>query len=119
MIGIAAFIFVLVAPFYVYKNAKQNGHNAILWTMISVVAGFGVQILIPLILGFIIAVYYAMKGYSETAINDAIQGPGTIIGLIALIVSIVGVLSIMKKVNTIPEEAFLTTQPPPPPPNFN
>jgi F0F1-type ATP synthase assembly protein I len=118
MIGIAAFLFVLVAPFFVYKNAKQNGHNAVLWTIISIVAGLGVQFFIPLMIGMTIAIYWSIKGYSEDEITAAFQGPGTIIGIISLIVSIVGVLAVMKKVNTIPEEAFLTVQPPPPPPTF-
>jgi cytochrome bd-type quinol oxidase subunit 2 len=115
MIGIAAFLFVLAAPFFIYKNAKQNGHNAILWTIISIVAGVGVQFFIPLMIGMTIGIYWALKGYSEDEITAAVKGPATIIGIISLIASIVGVLAIMKKVNTIPEEAFLTVQPPPPP----
>jgi purine-cytosine permease-like protein len=115
MIGIAAFIFVLVAPFYVYKNAKQNGHNTVLWTIISIVAGIGVQIVIPMIVGITIAIYWTLKGYSDDEIDIAIQGPGRIVGIVSMIASVAGVVFVMKKVNTIPEEAFLTVQPPPPP----
>jgi hypothetical protein len=115
MIGIAAFLFVLAAPFFVYKNAKQNGHNAVLWTIISIVAGLGVQIILPFVIIVLIGIIWTITGSNQTETQEAMQSISFPMGFIALFISIIGVLAVMKKVNTIPDEAFLTVQPPPPP----
>ncbi len=120
MIGIAAFIFILVAPIFVYRSAKQNGHNAILWTIISVVVGFGIQIIVPLIIGLIVGIVLAAKGASQTDIQESSAMTALyVIGFVSVILSVVGVLTIMKKVNTVNESVFDKQLPPPPPPTFN
>jgi hypothetical protein len=118
MLGIFGLIFIIVAPFIIYKNAKQNGHNAIFWTLLGVAAGLGVQIVIPLVFGFVYAIVKVAQGSSEDEIQKAIEGPSLIIGIACLILSVVGVLLIMSRVNRIHEEKSFIN-PPPPPTDFN
>jgi hypothetical protein len=118
MLGILGLIFVIVAPFLVYRTAKQNGHNVVFWTIISVIVGVGVQIILPAVIGFTLGMVWALKGSTIKEIEDAISTPANIIGIIALILSVIGILAVMKKVGSIHEKAFEKNQPPPPP-NFN
>jgi len=118
MLGIFGLIFVIVAPFFIYRSAKQNERNAIFWAVLALVVGLGIQIVLPLLVGMIIAIVMFAQGSSEAEIQSAIEGPAIIIGIFSLVFSVVGVLWIMKHVNTIPEqESFIS--PPPPPNDFN
>lgn len=118
MLTILGLVLVVVSTILIYRSAKQNGHNAILWTAISALAGVGLQLIIPIIAGIIIAAFGISAGKSLAQIQDEMIGPGIVIGIICLILNIVVVILIIKKISLIAEEKPVTP-PPPPPPNFN
>lgn len=118
MIGILGLIFVIVAPIFVYRNARQNGHNAVLWTLLAICIGVGFQVIIPLLIGFALGVIWVNQGYTAAEIQASLETPSIILGVTSLILSIGGILLIMRHVNTIRDikEDYPT---PPAPPNFN
>lgn len=118
MIGILGLIFAIVAPFFVYRNARQNGHNPVLWMLLALVAGVGLQLVIPLTIGILLGVIWIRQGYSAEEIQQSIQAPSSIFGVISLILSVTGIFLIMRNVNIVRD--LPTTYPTPPePPDFN
>ncbi len=118
MLGIFGLIFAIVAPFFIYRTAKQNGRNAIFRALLTLVVGVGIQIVIPLLIGVVIALVMFAQGFSEYQIQQAVQPYTLIIGILCLVLSIVGIFLIMNQVNKVPtEESFIN--PPAPPTNFN
>ena len=115
IIGILGLVFVIVAAIYTYRTAKSNGHNAVLWTLAAVAAGFGVQIILPLLIGIILTVYWLATGRSVEEVQTLIETPGNIIGIICLFASIVGVVLILRRVSLIREDDAPL---PPPSPEF-
>jgi uncharacterized oligopeptide transporter (OPT) family protein len=118
MVGILGFIFVIVAPLFVYRSARQNGHNTIFWTLLAFGVGIGLQIIMPLLIGIVLSVIWMSQGRSAAEIEQSLQTPAMIIGLISLALSVGGILLIMRRVNNVrdTDESYL---PPPSPPNFN
>lgn len=107
MIG---YIFLIIAVIFVYRTAKQNGYNAIVWTFISIAVFFGAQIIVSVIVGIIVGI---ASGDLSVTTFETYSFP---IGLISLAAGIGGVLLILRHVNQTPEEK---TEVLPPPPNFD
>lgn len=118
MPGILGLVFAIAAPFFVYRNAKQNGHNPILWTLLAFAVGIGLQIIPPLFVGIVLGVVWVSQGRSAEEIQQSLQTPAVITSVVSLALSVAGVLLIMRHVNTVRDndESYL---PPPSPPNFN
>ena len=106
-------IFVIIAAVFVYRTARDNGYNALLWTVIAVVAFLGVQFLIGVLFGVIVYIGNMAWGWPLSVINDY----SFIVGLVALVPSIGAVLLILRHVNTIKDDEPVNS-PPPPPPTF-
>ncbi|MGI9034528.1 MAG: hypothetical protein ACR2GD_00685 [Pyrinomonadaceae bacterium] len=117
MLGIIGLVVIIVAPFFIYRNAKQNGHNPILWAALAFGAGIGLQIILPLLIGIVWGIVMALKGKPPAVIQQSIQGYAAIIGVISLALSVGGVLLIMRRVNSIRDTEEVNL--PPAPPNFN
>lgn len=115
MIGIIGIIFIIVAPFFVYRVAKQNGHKPIFWALIALAVGIGFQIIVPIIVGIILAVVLVSTGTSPNAIEATIQGYSLIIGLPCLILSFVGVFLVIQHVRKVKQ---VNATAPPAPPEF-
>ena len=107
-------IFMIIAAIFVYRTARDNGYNAILWTFIAVVAFLGVQFLIGILFGVIVLIGNRVWGWPMSVIGDY----SFILGLLAIVPAIGAVLLILRHVNTIKDDEPLIS-PPPPPPTFN
>ncbi|HEY0428190.1 MAG TPA: hypothetical protein VGC76_10450 [Pyrinomonadaceae bacterium] len=117
MLTILGIVLIVVSTIYIYRTAKQNGHNAVLWTVITALAGVALELVIPLALGIIIASVWMSQGKSLLQIQQDILVPAIIIGIVCLVLNFVVVFLIMKKVSPIAEENL--AEPPPPPSDFN
>lgn len=118
MLTILGLVFVIVATIYTYKSAKDNGRSGGLWALAAFAVGFGIQFVIPFLLGVIIALVMTARGRSVYEIQEAIQTPATILGLICLAASVVGVWLVLRKASELREDEPLASSPPPPP-DFN
>lgn len=102
-------IFLIVVSVFVYRTARDNGYNAVLWTVATAVGFFVVQ----LIMGIAIGLGALLLGWSPTFIQDY----QLIIGLIALVPAFVLVWLIWRHVNVIRDDGVAPE--PPPPPTFD
>lgn len=115
MIGIIAFIAIFVFTFQVYKTASGMGRNAALWALLTAAVGFGFQVVIPMLFGIVIAVVYIASGTPPELIESEILGPVSIVSIVCLIASIVGMVLIAKHVGKVVDDPVGTAAPPPPP----
>jgi cytochrome bd-type quinol oxidase subunit 2 len=118
MLGILGIVVVIVATVLAYRTAKQYERNAVAWAAIVLAVGFGIQILVPIMVAIVIAVFMFSGVSSEPEVQLAFQAPAMIIGIACLFLSIVGVLLILRFLSKVPEEKSFT-QPPAPPETFN
>lgn len=105
-------IFVIIASVFVYRTARDNGYNAVVWTIVTIVAFLGIQFLTGILFGVVVALGNAVWGWPLTLIQDY----SLIVGLLALVPSIGAVLLILRHVNTIKDDDPVSA--PPPPPSF-
>ncbi len=118
MLSILGIVVIIVATYQVYKAAKDTGRNAVVWALITLAAGFGLQIIVPIIAVMIFAVALMASGTPEAGLEAAASTPSIIIGLVCLFLSFVAVWLILRQVSKIPEEKSFVA-PPSPPTNFN
>lgn len=109
MLGI---IVPILITYYIYKNAKENGRNAVLWAVANVAVIIGVQLLFGLTAGILIEFGIQFYGWSENTLHDWYLP----INIIALVLSLTASYLIYRHVTRVPEQPFIS---PPPPPKFN
>lgn len=107
-----AIIFVIIASVFVYRTARDNGYNAVVWTIVTIVAFLGIQFLTGVLFGVVVTIGNAGWGWPLTLIQDY----SLIVALLALVPSIGAVLLILRHVNTIKDNDPVSA--PPPPPSF-
>jgi uncharacterized membrane protein len=120
MLSIIGLVIVIVATYHVYKTARDYGRNAVLWATVTFCVGFGLQFIVPFVVGLILAIVWIAQGMSvndPAAMQDRMLAPATIIGLVCLVLSVVAMWLILKKVSQVPDEPAVNA-PPPPPPDF-
>ena len=118
MLFIGGIIAIVVFTIQVFKTAKGTGRNAGLWAALTAAIGIGFQFFVPLILGIIIAVYYLATGSSPETLERDVQMPATVIGVISIIVSIIGMVLVSKHVSKVVDVPVGSREVPPPPPSF-
>ncbi len=116
MLSILGIVAVIIATYQVYKTARDTERNAVGWALLTFAVGFGIQIILPMMIGFAIALVMTASGNSVMEIQESIQGIAIIIGIAGLLLSFLGIWLIMRHVSKIPESSFAA--PPPPPPTF-
>lgn len=114
IIGIA---FVIIATYFVYKNATDYGRNAPIWALITFVVGIGLQWVFPIILMIILSVVLLVTGSSQMQAQSSLMFYAGFIGIGSLVLSGVVVLLILKFVSKMPEEKTFV-KPPSPPTSF-
>ncbi len=120
MIPLLCLIAVIVATYLVAKTAKDTGRNAVLWGLMTLGVGLGFQLVIPMLIGIILGVVLILTGTPVDQIEGALSsGELSIIGILCLFLSFIGIWLIMKQVSKIPEDGKpILVSPPPPPPTF-
>jgi len=117
MLSIIGIVVIIVATIQVYKTANSTGRNAVLWAILTLCVGFGIQWVIPLLVGIVLGLIWVASGTDPTELQSKITGPALIIGIGCLVASFVALWIIMKTVSRVPEQPVVTR--PPPPPNFS
>lgn len=94
-------VFIIVAPLFVYLTAKKNGHKSVYWALIALAVGVGFQLILPVIIGIVLAVVLGLTGTSPNAIQATIQGYSLIIGISSSILNVIGVLLVLRRINKV------------------
>jgi len=118
MLSVLGIVVIVVATYQVYKAAKDTGRNAAVWALITFLAGFGLQIIVPILVVMIYAGILLNSGTPASQLEQAASTFSIIISLICLVLSFVAVWIILRLVSKIPEEKSFVA-PPSPPTNFN
>ncbi|HEX8738277.1 MAG TPA: hypothetical protein VF721_23280 [Pyrinomonadaceae bacterium] len=116
MLSVLGLIFIIVAPIFIYRTAKECGRNAAGWALTAFALGFVIQFIIPIVLGILLALFLVASGHSPAEIQQAASSPAVVIDLTCLVASIAAVILIMRHVSKFPEEESLAPPPPPPAP---
>ena len=119
MFGILGLVAIVVFTIQVFKAARSTERNAGLWALFCAIVGIGFQLVLPLLVGVVLGVYYVLSGVPAEYIQAEIQGPAQIIGIVGLILSIVGMVLIAKHVSKVKADDPAAQAPPPPPPTFS
>ena len=96
-------IFAIISSIFVYRTARDNGYNAVGWTIASIGGFIGIQLALGLFIGLIMGLGIALWGWSPTIFDDY----SLLISIVALIPSIGYVLLILKYVNRVPDSGPL------------
>ena len=114
MLSILGLVAVIIAAYYIYKTAKETNRNAVGWALLTFVVGFGLQIIFPVVILIIITIAMAVSGKRLTNIDELPWSVDTIISLVVLAASFIGIWLIMRRVSTIPDDEIFTAPPSPP-----
>jgi putative Mn2+ efflux pump MntP len=118
MLFIGGIIAIVVFTIQVYKTAQGTERNGPLWAALTAAIGIAFQFVIPIFLGIVLAVYYMATGSPVESLERDIQLPSTIIGVVCIILSIVGMVLVSKHVSKVIDVPVGSSDAPPPPPTF-
>jgi len=107
-------LLVIVAAILAYRKANDNGRNGILWALIAAGVFIGTQIIVALVLGIVLGIFYAATNRADTDFS----GADILITIVAVIFSFGSTWAVLKYLEKPPRQEVLTN-PPPPPENFN
>lgn len=100
MLSILGLVVIFVATYYVYKTAKDYDRNALLWAAGTFCVGFGLQIVLPLVIAIVLGIVLVARGMTDPAeMQKRIEGPAQFIGIFGIILSFVGMWAILKLVS--------------------
>jgi hypothetical protein len=116
MLSILGIVVIVVACIHTYRSARDTGRRAGLWLLAVLVVGIGLQFVVPIVLGIIIAIFYLATGSTQAQLAGDLGSWSMVIGIGCLVLSVVGMLYIAKRAAVVPDEP--AAQPPPPPPIF-
>ena len=93
-------IFIIVSAILIYRTARDNGFNSLLWTLAAVAGYIGIYVGVSFFFGILIAVGIEFWDWPQTVLNDY----SFFIGLAALIPSVGFVWIIWRYVNRIRDD---------------
>ena len=103
-------IFLIIVSVFVYRTARDNGYNAVLWTAATAVGFLAVQFAVGLAVG----IGALVLGWPATFVQDY----QLLISFAALVPAFILVWLIWRHVNVIRDDG-VAPEPPPPPPTFD
>jgi uncharacterized membrane protein len=114
MLTIIGLIAVIIATYFTYKTANDNGRSGPLWALATFGVGFGLQFIVPILIGIVMGVILISSGMSAEDIGENINGIAAILGIVLLFLSFIGIWLIMRHVAKLPEDVQVGSVPPPP-----
>ena len=117
MLSIIGLITVFIAAYFIYRTAGDTNRNALGWALLTLAVGFGLQIVLPLVIVIVIAATMMIAGKPLKSMDDLPWSTDIIITLVGLAASFVGILLIMRRVSIFWDEE--TSLAPPAPPTFD
>ncbi len=106
-------LLVILAIWFGYKKARDTGRNPFLWAAICGGTFIGVQLLVGIGFGVIIALGIELWGWSD-GLYDKLSWA---ISLVAVVISVAALYLLFRFLDRVPKEES-NVAPPPPPPTF-
>ena len=105
-------ILLILAVWYGYKKARDTGRNKFAWAAISGGVFLGIQFVVAFALGVLAVIGQQLWGWdiAERGVFNAL------VSIIAVVLSVIGLMLVFKYLDRVPDEAPLDR--PPPPPDF-
>ena len=114
MIGILGLVVIIVAAVMAYKTAKQYERSAGLWVAIVIAIGVGFQIVIPVVIGIVMGIVYVLQGNNPADMQNDLDGWLILINVVSILLSVVGIMAVLKYLSKVPEDKPYTAPPAPP-----
>ena len=92
--------FLLISSFFVYKTAKDNGYNAVLWAAAAISAFVGVYVVLAVLIVLVISIGISSLGWSRNTLDSG----GMLIDLLVTVACAGSVLLILRHVSKIKDE---------------
>jgi TRAP-type C4-dicarboxylate transport system permease small subunit len=103
-------LLLILAIWYGYKKARDTGRNKFAWAAISGGVFIGIQLVVSLGAGILIGIGQTVWGW-----NVSVDGGLSIaVSLVALVLSLAGLMLVFRYLDRIPDEPANTVPPPPP-----
>lgn len=116
MLLVLGLIIIGLFCYFVGKTAKENGRNALIWTLTCAGVGVGLQFVVPIFVGLAIGIVLLATGTPASKLQETLSFTTSItLSLIFLVLSLVGMWLILRHVAKLPEDDLNVEQPPPPP----
>ena len=106
-------LLAILAIWFGYKKARDTGRNAFLWAAISGGVFLGIQFGVALALGVLAGIGQELWGWEI----DEKGGFNILVSLVALVLSVVGLMLVFRYLDKVPDEGPVES--PPPPPTFD
>lgn len=103
MLSILAFAAIVIFTVYAFKSARDYGRNGILWAFLTFGTGFALQFVIPFFVGILLAIILMVQGVPPNRMQDSVGGWGTLIGILGIVLSFIGMGVVLKLASRIPE----------------
>lgn len=114
MLGIIALVAVFIAAYFAYKTAAGNGRSGPLWALATLAVGLGFQIVIPIMIGIVLALVYMAMGTPADELQQEMSGVAGIIGIVSLVFSFIGIWLVLRHVAKLPDDPPVEKLPSPP-----
>jgi MFS family permease len=103
-------LFAIIAAWIAYRRANDTNRNGILWAVIAGVSFIGTQFLVAFGIGAFVGLGIALWGWPENTWNNY----ELLFTAIAVILSFIPTLLILRFLGTVPDEPAYSDPPPPP-----
>jgi hypothetical protein len=104
-------ILLILAVWYGYKKARDTGRNKFLWAAISGGVFIGIQLLVGLAYGVLLAIGQELWGWDDSVYSN---GASVFVSLAAIVLSIIGLMIVFRFLDRVPEDPPMAEPPPPP-----
>ena len=120
ILTILGLAFLVVLTIFAYKTAKDYQRNAGLWALLTFAVIFGIQIILPFVVGMIIVIVMLAGGIPQNQLQRRFDEdvPAITINIGFTVLSVVAGFLILRYLSKIPEEKSFIA-PPTPPTDFN
>ena len=102
---------VVVAPYFVFKTAKENRKSPILWGLATLVGGLCIQYILPVLVGVLLMIFFLATGTPRGKLQETLETPNEILTYAGIFLSVVFVVLILRFVGKIPDDGPVKSKP--------
>ena len=115
IIQLLGLIAIVIFTIFVAKTAKENGRNALAWSVACIATGLGFQWVIPIIVGIVVSIILIATGTRPERVQEAFGNWAILLTIGSFVLSLLGMFLILRNVAQLQEEVTANIEVPPPP----